>query len=84
MMPLRLKQMMTLRLNDEWKLILRKAWSIRLILLAGLLSGIEVALPLIDGSLPRGGFAALSLLVTGGAFVARLLAQKDFSDDRQP
>ena len=40
---------------------------------------IEVALPLADGLLPvpAGVFAALSALTTAGAFVARLLAQKD-------
>ena len=59
----------------DWKRILRKAWSIRLLLLAGLLSGIEVMLPFYDGSMPRGWFAALSGLTVAGAFVARIVAQ---------
>ena len=41
-----------MRLINEWRAVLRRAWSIRLMLLAGLLSGIEVVLPLLDGVLP--------------------------------
>ena len=63
----------------DWKRILRKAWSIRLMLAAGLLSGAEVALPLFADAIPRGVFAATSGVVVMGAFVARLVAQKDMS-----
>lgn len=63
-------------LIPNWKTIVRKAWSVRLILLAGLLSGVEAAMPFIDDQMPRGVLAAASLLVTGAAFVARILAQK--------
>ena len=68
-------------LITNWRQILRKAWSIRLLLLAGLLSGIEAALPFVDGKFPRGLFAVLSLVVTAGAFVARLVAQRDMHDE---
>ena len=63
-------------LAPNWKTIVRKAWSVRLIILAGLLSGVEAAMPFIDDQMPRGVFAVASLLVTGAAFVARILAQK--------
>ena len=63
-------------LVQNWKTIVRKAWSVRLIILAGLLSGVEAAMPFIDDQMPRGVFAVASLLVTGAAFVARILAQK--------
>lgn len=68
----------------DWRRVLRRAWSIRLIILAGALSGAEVALPLLDGLLPipRGLFAALSGLATASAFGARLIAQKDMTDDQ--
>lgn len=69
-----------MKLLADWKNIVRRAWSVRLMLLAGLLSGVEVILPLIDGTLPRGVFAVLSLLVTALAFVARLVAQKDLHE----
>ena len=68
-------------LLPNWKTILRKAWSVRLIILAGLLSGLEAAMPFIDDQMPRGVFAVLSLLVAGGAFVTRILAQKGLSHD---
>ena len=50
-----------MELVPHWRRVLKHAWSIRLMLLAGLLSGLEVALPLIDGlfDIPQGVFAAL-------------------------
>lgn len=66
-----------MKLYDNWREILRKAWSIRLMLLAGLLTGCEVILPLFIDAMPRNVFAILSLLAVSGAFVARLVAQKD-------
>lgn len=72
-----------MHLAPNWRAVLRRAWSIRLILIAGLLSGLEVALPLVGDALPvaPGVFAGLSLLTTAGAFVARLVAQKGVSDE---
>lgn len=69
---------MELKLVAEWRRVLRHAWSIRLIILAGVLSGCEIALPIIDQvvSIPRGAFAALSGMTTCGALVARLVAQE--------
>lgn len=69
------------KLIDDWRRVLSKAWSIRLLMFAGLLSGVEVALPFLGGLIPHGLFAALSLIVTAGAFVARIVAQKDFEDE---
>ena len=36
-----------MRLVENWRLLLRRAWSVRLMLLAGVLSGAEVVLPLV-------------------------------------
>lgn len=66
-------------INPDWKAIVKKAWSIRLMLLAGLLSAVEVVLPFFSDAMPRGVFAALSGMSVGGAFVARLVAQKDMA-----
>lgn len=66
-----------MKLYDNWKTIVRKAWSIRLMLIAGLLSGCEVVLPLFSEAIPRSVFASLSMLAVSGAFVARLVAQQD-------
>jgi hypothetical protein len=62
---------------ENWREILKKAWSLRLMALAAVLSGVEVALPLFQDAIPRGLFALLSVAAVAGAFVARLVAQKD-------
>ncbi len=66
-----------MKLYDNWREIIKKAWSIRLMLLAGLLSGAEVTLPFFSHAMPHGVFAALSGVTVAAAFVARLVAQKD-------
>ena len=70
-----------MRLRDDWRRILRRAWSIRLIILAGLLSGCEIILPLFSDAMPRAVFAAASFAAVAGAFVARLIAQKEFGNE---
>lgn len=70
-------------LLDDWREIAAKAWSVRLIILAGVLSGAEAALPIMRetleplGLIPPGAFAILSAVVSAGALVARVLAQPD-------
>lgn len=66
-----------MRLDRDWRRILSRAWSVRLMILAALLSGIEVALPFFQFQIRPGVFAALSALVTMAAFVARIAVQKD-------
>jgi hypothetical protein len=69
-----------MRLIANWRAILRKAWSVRLMIIAGILSGAEVILPLFIDALPRNLFAALSMFTITGAFVARIVAQKGLSE----
>lgn len=68
-----------MKLIDDWQLLLRKAWSIRLNLLSALLSAAEFALPLIpDGvadAIGRGRFAAAAFAISISAAVARIVAQ---------
>lgn len=63
---------------SNWLRVLRYAWSIRLIILAGMLSAAEIALPLIQQfvMIPARTFLVLSIIATFGALVARLIAQK--------
>lgn len=67
------------QLLPEWKRILRRAWSVRLAALAGVLSACEAILPLFVDAMPRGAFAGLSLVTAAGAMVARVFAQKGLS-----
>jgi hypothetical protein len=74
-----------MHLMPNWRAVLRYAWSVRLMLLAGLLSGAEVALPYLDGlvPIPPGVFAALTFITVGAAWVARLVAQQNLKP-REP
>lgn len=68
------------RLRRDWKKIVRHAWSVRLLALAGVLSGVETAVPFLQGYIPvsPGTFAILSALATCAALIARIVAQKQF------
>jgi hypothetical protein len=66
---------------SNWREVLRYAWSLRLIVLAGLLSGIELAIAVfIDNPpIPRGLFALLIVIVSVAAAIARFVAQRKVS-----
>lgn len=64
-----------MKLLHNWRRVLRDAWSSRLIILAAILSGTEVVLPLFAAAVPTGVFAIASFVVTAAALVARLVAQ---------
>lgn len=66
-----------MKLYDNWKEIIRRAWSVRLMIAAFAMTAAEAVLPFFAEHLPRGVFASLSAIAVGGAFVARLVAQKD-------
>jgi len=70
-----------MKLLDEWKLLLKRAWSVRLAVLAGFLSGVEIVLPLFQPEFPRGIFAGLSILASTAAMVARIVAQPRMRDE---
>lgn len=65
-----------MKLYDNWRELIRRTWSIRFIVLAGVLSGCEVALPLLGDRIEPGVFAGLSLFFTAAAFISRLVVQK--------
>jgi hypothetical protein len=67
-----------MRLADDWRIIVRRAWSIRLMLLAMALSGLEVILPARElfAFLPDRLWALCAVAVTGLAFWARIAAQR--------
>lgn len=71
-----------MKLIEDWKKTLKKAWSVRLLIVAGLLSGVEIILPMYSDVIPRGVFAAASGFVTMAALVARVTVQKKLGDDQ--
>lgn len=67
-------------LKSDWKQILRKAWSVRLIILAGIFSGLEVIVPMFDDAFPRNTFAVLSGITTAAALIARVMMQRNMDE----
>jgi hypothetical protein len=65
---------MSLIADAHW--VLTKAWSVRFTVLAALLSGLEVVVPLLSNFIPHGPFAVLSFVSTVAAFFARFQAQQ--------
>lgn len=64
---------------ENWREVLKRAWSVRLIIVAGLLSGAEATLPTLAEKLPADVFAGLTFAITLGALVARFVAQPSVS-----
>lgn len=67
-----------MKLAPNWRAILVRAWSLRLMGLALVLTLVEAGLPYIEplGFVPPGLFGLVSALVIAGAFIARIIAQK--------
>ena len=70
-----------MKLIHDWPLVLRHAWSVRLIVLAGLLTGAEAILPFFPElfGLTAQTWALLTFLIVMAALVARLIAQQSIS-----
>jgi len=69
-------------LKDNWQAVLKKAWSIKLLAVSMLLSGVEFVFPIFMEAppMPRGAFAALAFTSSVAAAIARLLTQSDLKD----
>jgi hypothetical protein len=69
------------KLTPNWRVIVRKAWSMRLLAIAGILTALEAVLPLFTDAVPRGAFVLLNLIVIPAALVSRVVAQEGLDDD---
>lgn len=65
-----------MKLGASWKRVLRTAWSVRLAALSGLLSALELIAPYFAFAMPQGLFAALAIVTSIGASVARVVVQE--------
>lgn len=65
----------------NWRDILTRAWSVRLIVLAGVLSGLEVAMQIWQPNWPDGVLAAFSGAISAVALFARVAAQSNMEDE---
>ena len=68
---------------DNWGAVLRKAWSVRLLLLAAVLTGVEAVLPFFVPKEPSIWFALVTFTVVCGALIARFVAQPKMHDAKQ-
>lgn len=69
-----------MKLLHNWRTVLGKAWSVRLMILAGLLAGIEAVLPFFTPRQPSVGYAMLTFVVVCAALIARFVAQPKMHD----
>ena len=71
-----------MRLIPNWRRVLRYGWSVRLIVLAAILTGLEATLPLVPELLPMPieWLAMSQFLIVMGALVARFIAQSKVHD----
>lgn len=67
-----------MRLIDDWKWVVTKAWSAKLMLVAAGLSGFEALMAVFvdNPPIPREAFSIVFCVITAAAFVARLVAQR--------
>lgn len=70
-----------MKLIKDWDRVLHRAWSVRLMMLAAILTGAETVSPLLGGLLAPGQLGLVSVVVTTSAFVARFLVQRDLHDE---
>ena len=66
-----------LSLLDDWRRVARRAWSIRLSVVAAIFTAAEVVVALFGDVLPRGVFVLLAFSASIGAAIARLVAQPE-------
>lgn len=70
-----------MQVRANWKRFLRKAWSVRLMIIASVLSGCNAILPFAGEFMSRRTFAAVSFFVVTGALLAQFIVQKSLQDD---
>ncbi|TGP22284.1 MULTISPECIES: hypothetical protein [unclassified Mesorhizobium] len=72
-----------MRLVDNWRAVLKHAWTVRIAIFAALLNGIAVTVAIITGAMP---FPPIWLAIVNGVLTAavpivRLIPQKPISGD---
>lgn len=73
---------MNLKVVENWRAILAKAWVVKFNIAATLFGAAEVVVALVQpAGIPNGVFAGIAAMISIGANVARVLAQKELSSD---
>lgn len=72
-----------MKLIDDWKVILVKAWSVKFNIASTLFGAAEVVVALVQpASIPNGVFAGIAALISIGANVVRIMAQQEMSNGK--
>jgi hypothetical protein len=71
-----------MKLVHNWTAVLKRAWSVRFIVLGGAINGVAAVFPEIVGELGLSPsmIAALGAVVAAAAAVARVVKQEDMED----
>lgn len=70
---------------EDWKAILKKAWSVKFNIAAALFGAAEVVVALVKpASIPNGVFAGIAATVSIAANIARVMAQKEITGEATP
>ena len=67
---------------DDFHTVWRKAWSVRLLLLASVLAGCEAILPIFQPEQPSPWWSVLTFAVVAGALWARFIASPGMHEDK--
>jgi hypothetical protein len=70
-----------MKLIPNWRKVSRKAYSVRLMYVAAVMTGAEALLPLVSDYFKRGTFAILTFFVVAGAILARFVVQQELHDE---
>lgn len=72
-----------MRLDPDWRRILRRAWSVRIMVLAAVLTGCEAVATVVGVDwvpLPPVARALLLFALVAAALISRIVAQRGFKD----
>lgn len=70
-----------MQLVDDWRAILKRAWSVKFNIAATLFGAAEVVVALVQpASIPHGVFAGIAAAVSILSNVSRVMAQKELSN----
>jgi hypothetical protein len=71
-----------MRLVEDWRTVLRKAWSVKFNVAAAICGGGEIAVQIWQPTSIRPGvFAGIAFIVSIAATAARVMAQKELTND---
>lgn len=70
-----------MKLIDDWRRIIRRAWSVRFAALAAVFSVVEAAMPFLLPAFPPHVAASIAALMAVLSLVSRLVAQPKMHDE---